>query len=198
MDVGSSKRDVVDAARRVLKQDVGVFVPCHPIAGREVSGVEHADAGLYAGKQVILTPIERTLTAKLEQANALWQALGCQVVNMSPESHDAAFAAVSHLPHLVAFALMNSIVNQPEGREYLSLAGPGFRDFSRIAASDPQMWRDVLIANREELGRQTELFQHALNDLQRLIANGQADDLERLINRASHARANWRLSSGAR
>ena len=198
MDVGSSKRDVVDAARRVLKQDVGVFVPCHPIAGREVSGVEHADAGLYAGKQVILTPIERTLVAKLEQANALWQALGCQVVNMSPESHDAAFAAVSHLPHLVAFALMNSIVNQPEGREYLSLAGPGFRDFSRIAASDPQMWRDVLIANREELGRQTELFQHALNDLQRLIANGQADDLERLINRASHARANWRLSSGAR
>ena len=198
MDFGSSKRDVVDAARRVLKQDVGVFVPCHPIAGREVSGVEHADAGLYAGKQVILTPIERTLTAKLEQANALWQALGCQVVNMSPESHDAAFAAVSHLPHLVAFALMNSIVNQPEGREYLSLAGPGFRDFSRIAASDPQMWRDVLIANREELGRQTELFQHALNDLQRLIANGQADDLERLINRASHARANWRLSSGAR
>ena len=198
MDVGSSKRDVVDAARRVLKQDVGVFVPCHPIAGREVSGVEHADAGLYAGKQVILTPIERTLMAKLEQANALWQALGCQVVNMSPESHDAAFAAVSHLPHLVAFALMNSIVAQPEGREYLSLAGPGFRDFSRIAASDPQMWRDVLIANREELARQTGLFQQALDDLQRLIANGQADDLERLINRASHARANWRVSPGAR
>ena len=87
---------------------------------------------------------------------------------------------------------------QPEGREYLSLAGPGFRDFSRIAASDPQMWRDVLIANREELARQTGLFQQALDDLQRLIANGQADDLERLINRASHARANWRVSPGAR
>ncbi len=198
MDVGSSKRDVVDAARRVLKQDVGVFVPCHPITGREVSGVENADAGLYAGKQVIITPIERTLTAKLEQATALWRALGCEVVNMSPESHDAAYAAVSHLPHLVAFALMNSIVAQPEGREYLSLAGPGFRDFSRIAASDPQMWRDVLIANREELARQTGLFQQALDDLQRLIANGQADDLERLINRASHARANWRVSPGAR
>jgi len=186
MDVGSSKRDVVDAARRVLKQDVGVFVPCHPITGREVSGVENADAALYAGKQVIITPIERTLTAKLEQATALWRALGCEVVNMSPESHDAAYAAVSHLPHLVAFALMNSIVAQPEGREYLSLAGPGFRDFSRIAASDPQMWRDVLIANREELARQTGLFQQAL------------DDLQRLINRASHARANWRVSPGAR
>ena len=198
MDVGSSKRDVVDAARRVLKHDVGVFVPCHPIPGREVSGVENADAGLYQGRQVILTPIERTLTTKLDKARALWQALGCEVLEMSPESHDAAFAAVSHLPHLVAFALMNSIADQPEGQDYLSMAGPGFRDFSRIAASDPQMWRDVLIANREELGRQTALFQQALADLQKLIASGQADDLERLINRASHARANWRVSPGAR
>ena len=198
MDVGSSKRDVVDAARRVLKHDVGVFVPCHPITGREVSGVENADAGLYQGRQVILTPIERTLTTKLDKARALWQALGCEVLEMSPESHDAAFAAVSHLPHLVAFALMNSIADQPEGQDYLSMAGPGFRDFSRIAASDPQMWRDVLIANREELGRQTALFQQALAELQQLIASGQADDLERLINRASHARANWRVSPGAR
>ena len=198
MDVGSSKRDVVDAARRVLKHDVGVFVPCHPITGREVSGVENADAGLYQGRQVILTPIERTLTTKLDKARALWQALGCEVLEMSPESHDAAFAAVSHLPHLVAFALMNSIADQPEGQDYLSMAGPGFRDFSRIAASDPQMWRDVLIANREELGRQTALFQQALAELQKLIASGQADDLERLINRASHARANWRVSPGAR
>ena len=198
MDVGSSKRDVVDAARRVLKHDVGVFVPCHPITGREVSGVENADAGLYQGREVILTPIERTLTTKLDKARALWQALGCEVLEMSPESHDAAFAAVSHLPHLVAFALMNSIADQPEGQDYLSMAGPGFRDFSRIAASDPQMWRDVLIANREELGRQTALFQQALAELQKLIASGQADDLERLINRASHARANWRVSPGAR
>ena len=198
MDVGSSKRDVVDAARRVLKHDVGVFVPCHPITGREVSGVENADAGLYQGRQVILTPIERTLTTKLDKARALWQALGCEVLEMSPESHDAAFAAVSHLPHLVAFALMNSIADQAEGQDYLSMAGPGFRDFSRIAASDPQMWRDVFIANREELGRQTALFQQALAELQKLIASGQADDLERLINRASHARANWRVSPGAR
>ena len=198
VDVGSTKRDVVDAARRALKGAVGNFVPCHPITGREVSGVENADVELYKGKPVILTPIERTLTKKIDQAEAMWQALGCRVSRMSPESHDAAYAAVSHLPHLVAFALMNSIVAQPEGREYLSLAGPGFRDFSRIAASDPQMWRDVLIANREELARQTGLFQQALDDLQRLIANGQADDLERLINRASHARANWRVSPGAR
>ncbi len=198
MDVGSTKRDVVDAARRVLKNDVGLFVPAHPIAGREVSGVENADAGLYTGRQVILTPIERTQTAKIDRAETLWRALGCTVERMSPESHDAAFATVSHLPHMIAFALMNGITAQPDGEKFLSLAGPGFRDFSRIAASDPQLWRDVLIANREELARQTDLFKQALGDFERLIANGQSDDLERLINRASHARANWRSTPGAR
>ena len=198
MDVGSTKRDVVDAARRVLKNDVGLFVPAHPITGREVSGVENADPSLYAGRQVILTPIERTNPANVDRAEALWRALGCDVQRMSPEAHDAAFAAVSHLPHLIAFALMNGVMGQPEGEQFLSLAGPGFRDFSRIAASDPQLWRDVLIANREELARQTELFKHALGDFERLIAEGRADELERLINRASHARANWRLTPGPR
>ena len=198
MDVGSTKRDVVDAARRVLKNDVGLFVPAHPITGREVSGVENADPSLYAGRQVILTPIERTSPANVDRAEALWRALGCDVQRMSPEAHDAAFAAVSHLPHLIAFALMNGVMGQPEGEQFLSLAGPGFRDFTRIAASDPQLWRDVLIANREELARQTELFKHALGDFERLIAEGRADELERLINRASHARANWRLTPGPR
>ena len=198
MDVGSTKRDVVDAARRVLKNDVGLFVPAHPITGREVSGVENADPSLYAGRQVILTPIERTNPANVDRAEALWRALGCDVQRMSPEAHDAAFAAVSHLPHLIAFALMNGVMGQPEGEQFLSLAGPGFRDFSRIAASDPQLWRDVLIANREELARQTELFKQALGDFERLIAEGRADELERLINRASHARANWRLTPGPR
>ncbi|MFD1712289.1 prephenate dehydrogenase/arogenate dehydrogenase family protein [Ottowia sp. GY511] len=198
MDVGSTKRDVVDAARRVLKHDVGLFVPAHPITGREVSGVENADASLYAGRHVILTPIERTQTAKIDKAEALWRALGCNVESMSPESHDAAFATVSHLPHMIAFALINGITAQEDGEKFLSLAGPGFRDFSRIAASDPQLWRDVLIANREELARQTDLFKQALGDFERLIANGQADELERLINRASHARANWRLTPGSR
>ncbi len=196
MDVGSTKRDVADAARRVLKGDVGHFVPCHPIAGREVAGVENSDANLYAGKSVILCPIERTLTRKIDQATALWQALGCRVTSMSPEAHDAAFAAVSHLPHLIAFALMNSITSQSQGKEYLSLAGPGFRDFSRIAASDPQVWRDVLIANREELAEQTRQFQQALTRLQEAIAAGQTDVLERLITQASHTRATWRVSPG--
>ena len=195
MDVGSTKRDVVDAARRVLRDHVGCFVPAHPIAGKEVSGVENADVNLYAGKQVILTPIERTFTVQLQKAVDVWTALGCNVVKMSPQSHDAAYAAVSHLPHLIAFALINGISGQAHGKDYLSLAGPGFRDFSRIAASDPKMWRDILIANREELLEQSKIFQATLHSLEKLIASGDGDALEARIDQASSTRANWRISS---
>ena len=196
MDVGSTKRDVVDAARRVLREQVGSFVPAHPITGREVSGVEHADADLYMGKQVILTPIERTLTAHLQKATEVWTALGCHVQKMAPEAHDAAFAAVSHLPHLIAFALMNGITGQTGGQDYLSLAGPGFRDFTRIAASDPHMWRDIMIANREELLAQSQIFQRSLQAMEAMIASGNVDALEQQIEKASETRAHWRMTSG--
>ena len=193
MDMGSTKRDVVDAARRVLRDQVGCFVPTHPITRKEVSGVEHADANLFTGRKIILTPIERTYTAQLNKATSLWTALGCTVSQMSPQAHDAAYAAVSHLPHLIAFALMSSISAQPQGVDYLSLAGPGFRDFSRIAASDPKMWRDIMIANKEELLAQSKLFQQALHSIEKLIANGEAELLERKIEHASEMRANWRI-----
>jgi prephenate dehydrogenase len=195
MDVGSTKRDVVDAARRLLREHVGCFVPAHPITGKEVSGVEHADADLYSGKQVILTPIERTFTVQLQKAEDLWTALGCHVVKMSPQAHDAAYAAVSHLPHLIAFALINAISGQASGKNHLSLAGPGFRDFSRIAASDPKMWRDILLANREELLDQSRIFQQNLQSLEQLISSGDGDALEKLIEQASETRAGWRIAS---
>jgi prephenate dehydrogenase len=194
MDVGSTKRDVVDAARRVLREQVGSFVPCHPITGKEVSGVEHADVNLYAGKQVILTPIERTLSTQLQKATEVWTALGCQVLRMSPQEHDAAYAAVSHLPHLIAFAMINGLNSQAHGRDYMALAGPGFRDFTRIAASDPQMWRDILLANREELLAQSKIFQQTLQSLEQLISSGSGDALESQIRQASQTRANWRVS----
>jgi prephenate dehydrogenase len=194
MDVGSTKRDVVDAARRVLRDHLGCFVPAHPITGKEVSGVEHADPDLYFGKQVILTPIERTFTVQLEKAVNVWTALGCNVLKMSPQSHDAAYAAVSHLPHLIAFALINSISGQAQGKDYMSLAGPGFRDFTRIAASDPKMWRDILVANKEELLEQSRIFQNTLQDLEKLIGAADGDALEERIDQASHTRANWRIS----
>jgi prephenate dehydrogenase len=193
MDVGSTKRDVVDAARRVLRENVGSFVPAHPIAGKEVSGVEHADPDLYLGKQVILTPIERTQVGHLKRAQEAWEALGCTVVQMAPEAHDAAFAAVSHLPHLISFALMHGIVNQGSGKEFLSLAGPGFRDFTRIAASEPKLWRDVLIANRHELVEQAKIFQRSLHNLLQLAEDSSGEKLEAMIEQASSARAGWRM-----
>ena len=195
MDVGSTKRDVIDAARRVLKDQVGIFVPAHPITGKELAGVDHADADLYAGRQVILTPIERTLTTQLDKATRLWTALGCQVEQMSPEAHDAAYAAVSHLPHMIAFALMNGITGQAQAKAFLSLAGPGFRDFTRIAASDPSVWRDILASNREELIAQSRHFQRALHAFETAISAGNADALESLIEKASHARSHWRMST---
>lgn len=195
MDVGSTKRDVIDAARRVLRENVGAFVPCHPIAGKEASGVEHADPELYANRQLIITPIERTQVSHLNKAREVWEALGCQVQQMSPEAHDAAFAAVSHLPHLIAFALVNGIAAQPHGQDFLSLAGPGFRDFTRIAASDPKMWRDILLANRQELIEQTQVFQQTLQAMQSLIEAGNGEALEELIAQASQVRADWRMGS---
>jgi prephenate dehydrogenase len=193
MDVGSTKRDVVDAARRVLRDHVGSFVPAHPIAGKEVSGVEHADPELYHGKHVILTPIERTQVGHLKRAQELWEALGCRVEQMSPEAHDGAFAAVSHMPHLIAFALMHAITNQSMGKDFLGLAGPGFRDFTRIAASDPKLWRDVLLANRHEVVEQSKMFQRSLHNLLQLIEDGKGEELENLIEQASESRAHWRM-----
>ena len=195
MDVGSTKREVIDAGRRALREQIGSFVPAHPIAGKEVAGVEHADADLYSGKQVILTPIERTLPAQLQKAVDVWTGLGCRVQQMSPEAHDAAFAAVSHLPHLIAFALMNAISEQPQSEQFLSLAGPGFRDFTRIAASDPRVWRDILISNREELLAQTLIFKNNLQLLEEMMTNGNVEALEALIDNASLARSNWSMTS---
>lgn len=195
MDVGSTKRDVIDAGRRALREHIGCFVPAHPIAGKEVSGVEHSDPDLYNGRQVILTPIERTLTTQLQKAVNVWTAMGCRVLQMSPEQHDAAFGAVSHLPHLIAFALMNSISGQPQGKDYLSLAGPGFRDFTRIAASDPKVWRDIMISNREELLAQSKIFQRNLQALELMISSGNAEALEGLLEQASNTRGNWSMSS---
>ncbi len=195
MDVGSTKRDVIDAGRRALREHIGSFVPAHPITGKEVSGVDNADPDLYTGRQVILTPIERTLTVQLQKAVDVWTALGCRVQQMSPEQHDAAFAAVSHLPHLIAFALMNAISGQPQGKEYLSLAGPGFRDFSRIAASDPKVWRDILVSNREELLAQSKIFQRNLHALELMISSGNTEALEGLLEQAAVTRSGWSMTS---
>jgi prephenate dehydrogenase len=195
MDVGSTKRDVVDAARRVLKERVSSFVPAHPIAGKEIGGIAHADAALYSGRQVILTPLPQTLPELVQKATDVWAAIGSQVLRMTPENHDAAFAAVSHLPHMLAFAYFNSVAKQPAGKDYLSLAGPGFRDFTRIAASDSVVWRDILMSNREELIKQAQRFRHTLDAMEHVIRSGNMEALEDLIRSAAEARAHWHMGS---
>ena len=198
MDVGSTKRSVVDAARRTLRERVRSFVPAHPIAGKEAAGISAADASLFENRQVILTPLQQTQQHLVQKATDLWSALGCSVLRMSPENHDAAFAAVSHLPHLLAFAYFSSVAKQPAGRDYLSLAGPGFRDFTRIAASDPVIWRDILIENREEILKQSVRLRHTLDAFEHVMKSGNVEALEDLIRLASDARSSWQLASTAK
>ena len=195
MDVGSTKRDVVDAARRVLKDNIASFVPAHPIAGKEIGGIANADATLYNGRQVILTPLPQTNPELVQKATDVWAAIGAQVLRMTPENHDGAFAAVSHLPHMLAFAYFNSVARQPAGRDYLSLAGPGFRDFTRIAASDPTMWRDVLMSNREEVLKQSMRFRHTLEAMEHALKSGNIEALEDMIRGASEARGSWQMNA---
>ena len=193
MDVGSTKRDVVQAAALALGDKLATFVPAHPIAGKEVAGVAHADVDLYTGCQLILTPTEHTGTTQLAQAQALWTALGAQVRTMSALEHDSAFAAVSHLPHLLAFAAMNAVNAQAQAAQFLSLAGPGFRDFTRIAASDPAVWRDILHANRDQLLLQSQHLREALQGFETALAEGDNAALQALISAASQSRAAWSL-----
>jgi prephenate dehydrogenase len=195
MDVGSTKRDVVDAARRALRERIASFVPAHPIAGMEGSGVHHADAGLYSGRHVILTPLPQTAPPLVQRASDVWSAIGAQVLKMTPDNHDGAFAAVSHLPHLLAFAYFGSVLGQPAGRDLLSLAGPGFRDFTRIAAGDPAMWRDVLLANREEVLKQSQRFRQSLDALEEVMRAGNGAALHELLRVSSDGRRGWQMGS---
>jgi prephenate dehydrogenase len=131
----------------------------------------------------------------LQKATDTWAAIGAQVLRMSPENHDAAFAAVSHLPHMLAFAYFNSVARQPAGRDYLSLAGPGFRDFTRIAAGDPTVWRDILMSNREEVLKQCQRFRHALDAMDHALKSGNVEALEDMIRSASDARGGWQMNA---
>jgi prephenate dehydrogenase len=196
MDVGSTKGDVIEAARRGLQTQFASFVPAHPIAGKEVAGVEHAEASLFDGRQVILTPTKTTLRSNVQRATQVWTAIGAQVSSMTPQEHDSAFAAVSHLPHLLAFAFVNGIAEQPDGARMLDHGGTGFRDFTRIAASDPAVWRDILLANREQVLLQSQAFRKMLMHFEALLATGDAQALEEAIEAARRTRSQWRSPGG--
>ena len=197
MDVGSTKRDVAAAARQSLGAKVGQFVPAHPIAGKEQGGIDQAEAMLYRDRACILTPLPENTETDLRRAQQIWEVVGCRVSRLSPEAHDQTFAAVSHLPHLLAFAFVDAIAAQPQAARHLALAGPGFRDFSRIACSSSAIWRDIFSANRDEVLDQLQRFESSLADFRRALQEGDEAALTALsarLDAASAVRSAWRLN----
>lgn len=190
-DAGSTKSDVLAAAREVLGDQFCQFVGGHPIAGAEKSGVTAAQADLYINKNVVLTPTTETNQDAASRVAKLWCDCGARVSEMPAETHDGIFAAVSHLPHLLAFALVNEIANRPNAAQLFSFAASGFRDFTRIAGSHPEMWRDIALANKTALLNELTAYEQQISHLKQLLANEDGKGLEALFQTASIARNNW-------
>ena len=185
-DVGSTKRNIVRAAERLADARPLTFVGSHPLAGSEQSGYRAARADLFRGATVVVTPTDRTELAALKRTTEFWEALGARVSSLDPETHDRAVAAISHLPHLIACALVDGAGRvEPSA---LDLAARGFRDTTRIAAGDPEMWTEIFLANRDALSASVEGFQQALADLQRAIDAGVPEALRAALARIKATR----------
>ncbi|RKP52085.1 prephenate dehydrogenase [Trinickia fusca] len=196
-DAGSTKSDVIAAAREALGARIGQFVPGHPIAGRESSGVEAALADLYVGRNVVLCALPENRPDDVHRIEAMWRATGAHVRTMDGAQHDRVFAAVSHLPHLLSFALVEQILGEADSALKFSFAAGGFRDFTRIAASSPEMWRDVCLANREALVDELDAYMAVLARLRAAMLAGDGATLEAVFARSREARTGW-LERGAR
>ena len=190
-DAGSTKSDVLACAKEVLGEQFNQFVGGHPIAGAEKSGVTAAMPDLYAGKNVVLTPTAETNKGAVTVVTEFWRTCGANVSEMSAETHDSIFAAVSHLPHLLAFALVDDIASRPNAAQLFSFAASGFRDFTRIAGSHPEMWRDISLANKTALLSEITAYQDGLSQLKELLSNEDGAGLKALFERASVARNAW-------
>jgi len=190
-DAGSTKGDVVAAARAHLGVAMPRFVPAHPIAGAEHSGARAAFAALFEGRRAVLTPLPETDAHALARVRALWEACGAEIVTLDPARHDRILAAVSHLPHFLAAAYVAELAARSESSDLLGLAGTGFRDFTRIAASSPPMWRDIGLANREALRREIAAFRGALDVLDAALRDGDGQALAAMLETAAKARRAW-------
>jgi prephenate dehydrogenase len=190
-DVGSTKGEVVRVAREELRERFARFVPGHPIAGREASGVEAATAELFRGARVVLTPQPETAPDATETVRAAWEAAGARVAQLPAETHDRIFAAVSHLPHILSFALVSEIASREDAADLFGFAAGGFRDFTRIAASSPEMWRDIALQNKEALLDELARYEARLAVFRALIEKGDGPGLERLMTEARTARHAW-------
>jgi prephenate dehydrogenase len=187
-DVGSTKQDVTEVARGELRAHFPRFVPGHPIAGREASGVEAAAADLFKGARIVLTPTDRTEPDAVDLVRACWEAAGGRVTLLDAARHDRIFAAVSHLPHLLSFALVSELASRGDGAELFSFAAGGFRDFTRIAASSPEMWRDIALQNRAALLEEIDRYGARLAVFRELVERGDGPGLQRLMAEARASR----------
>ncbi len=195
-DAGSTKQCAVEAARHYLGQ-VSRFVPAHPVAGTECSGVDASFAGLFDDRLCILTPLEETDAGALDRVRAMWQATGARVECMSPADHDDFLAAVSHLPHMAAYALVNAVRKLGnEAHDPFKFAAGGFRDFTRIASSSPAMWRDIALANREALLHKMDVLQAELDGIRAALESRDSDKLLKAFSDAKQARDNWLATHG--
>ncbi|MCK6408597.1 MAG: prephenate dehydrogenase/arogenate dehydrogenase family protein [Thauera sp.] len=190
-DAGSTKRDVVEAIRQHLGGALADVVPAHPIAGAEKSGVEAAFAELYMGRKVVLTPLPESRPEAVQKVRDAWEACGANVVGMTPQEHDRVFAAVSHLPHLLAFGLVDDLAGRSNAPLLFSHAASGFRDFTRIAGSHPEMWRDICVANRVALLEELDAYLGELARLRMMLVEGDGEGLEAVFERARRARNAW-------
>lgn len=190
-DGGSTKRDVVAAARKALGPKVAQFVPGHPISGAEKSGAEAAKADLFRDRRVILTPLAENAPADVARVEAAWQACGARVFRMDPETHDEVLAAVSHLPHLLAYALVKEFADRGNAAQLFSNSAGGLRDFTRLASSHPEMWRDICVANRDKLAAELGAFESRLRAIRPLLEAGDGAALERLFADARGVREKW-------
>jgi prephenate dehydrogenase len=190
-DGGSTKQDVCALFREFLPQQLATCVPGHPIAGSDLSGASAAQFGLYEGRRVVLTSLEETTAVAIERVRELWQACGAVVYEMDAIEHDGIFSAVSHTPHLLSFAYMNSVLDHYNADQCLDFAASGFRDFTRIAGSHPDMWRDIALANRDLILRDLKANVAQMAQLIELVESGDGFALTQYIQRASQARIEW-------
>lgn len=190
-DAGSTKTDVVVAARQALGEKIAQFVPGHPIAGRESNGPDAAIPDLYIGKKVVLAPLPENNSADVEKVASAWRQCGAIIHELTPEKHDRVFAAVSHLPHLLAYALVDDIARKPHADLLFQYAASGFRDFTRIAGSSPEMWRDISLANQAALLSELDSYMMRLMQLREFLAAGNGVAIESVYANAQHARLTW-------
>jgi prephenate dehydrogenase len=190
-DAGSTKTDVAAAARKALGKKIAQFVPGHPIAGRELNGPDAAIADLYIGKKVVLAALPENAPGDIARVAEAWRQCGAVIHRLTPENHDSIFAAVSHLPHLLAYALVDDIARKPHADLLFQYAASGFRDFTRIAGSSPEMWRDITLANRTALLAELDSYMAQLTQLRSLLVAGDGTAIEAVYANAQHARLNW-------